>query len=280
MILLDGPMGSEIHRLGGDTSLPLWSAKALVEQPHLIKQIHLEYLEAGADVITTNTFRTQDTTLRKAGYFNSKEIVELAVMLAKEAKFEVNPKAKVAGSIAPIEDCYLPDLVPSDEILKQEHNITTKNLIDANVDLFLIETMNSMREAKFAYTAASEYDIPIWLGFTCDSFGQILGKDSWDDVINYFQDKVDVLMVNCTSLQGSKKVVEIFSNKNVNNWGVYPNFGKQDPIKGWTAAVIPETFNEVLNYWIELKPKVLGTCCGATPEETKLIRKIIDTKMN
>ena len=173
-ILLDGPMGTEIDRRGGDSSLPLWSARALIETPELVQNIHKDYILAGAEVITTNSFRTQEYTFKKAGITNkSKEITEFSVELIRELRRDV----KIAGSVAPIEDCYSPHLTPSTNVLKQEFNSIIKQLADAGVDILLIETMNNIREADIAYSFAREYDLPIWLSFTCDNNGDILSGE-------------------------------------------------------------------------------------------------------
>ena len=121
-ILLDGAMGTELQRRGADTRLPLWSARALVEAPDLVAEIHREEVEAGADVLTANTFRTHRRTLAKGGLAErSRELSALAVRLAREAAPAGRP-VFVAGSIAPLEDCYRPDLVPEDAVLEREHS--------------------------------------------------------------------------------------------------------------------------------------------------------------
>ena len=150
--ILDGPMGTELDRRGSDTTLPLWSARALIENPELVKSIHIDYINAGAEIITTNTFRTQDRTIETARLSNitGKELTSQAVDLAKEAR-DVTKPCSIAGSIAPLEDCYSPDLVPSNLILRKEHPKMVKWLAENEVDIFLIETMNTFREGKIAF---------------------------------------------------------------------------------------------------------------------------------
>ncbi|HMC35870.1 MAG TPA: homocysteine S-methyltransferase family protein, partial [Myxococcales bacterium] len=104
MIVLDGATGTELGRRGVDTRGALFSAAALLSEEGIaaLRAVHAAYVQAGAQVITANTFRTNP---RKAGG-RWRELTRLAVRIARESG------AKVAGSIAPVEDCYRPDLRP------------------------------------------------------------------------------------------------------------------------------------------------------------------------
>lgn len=269
VLLLDGPMGTEIDRRGGNTSLPLWSARALIEQPEVVKQIHLDYIKSGADIITTNTFRTQDWTIKNSQTdHQAKILTKLAVELAQEARDALNAKTLIAGSISPLEDCYSPELVPSDLILSREHKKMVHWLVEAKVDVLLIETMNTIREALTVVKVAQDFDIPLWLSLTCDDAGQILGGDSWSELVSQLDSNVDMLMVNCTSLEGTDKAINQIVELQVKNWGAYPNFGEKDPLRGWAANLVPEMFENYVQSWLKFKPKILGTCCGALPQHT------------
>ena len=277
--LLDGPMGTELDRRGADTSLPLWSSRALMKNPDLVRTIHEDYIIAGADIITTNTFRTQERTLLNAGFnaLKGKELTNLAVELAIEAKKNSNKPVLIAGSIAPLEDCYSPHLVPEDHILIDEFPKMINQLAESGVDIFLIETMNTFREARQAYLATKEYpDIPVILSFTCATNGSVLGSDPWSTVLEYFTNKVELISVNCSSIEGSNNAINVLnSNRNI-SWGVYPNFGEVDVLKGWKSGLIDKVFESSIENWLKYKPRLIGTCCGATPSETAKIRKLID----
>lgn len=269
-------MGTEITRRGGDTSLPLWSARSLIDNPDLVVQIHRDYISAGADIITTNTFRTSQWTLQKAGLSDTKakELTNLAVNLAKEARHKTS-QCFIAGSIAPLEDCYSPHLVPTDPILQTEHPKLISDLADANIDIFLIETMNSFKEAKIAYESTKEYpDIPTIVSFTCDNQGHILSGDSWKVVANFFKDKVDTLSVNCSSVQGSSQAIKELKTLQVHNWGVYPNFGILNNQK-WTPNKNSNLIHQAIHKWIALNPRLIGTCCGAIPSDTQRIKEYL-----
>ncbi len=111
ILLLDGATGTELDRRGVDISLPLWSARAIIDAPQAVQDIHSEYLAAGADAITANTFRTHRRSLAKAGLGDqAAELTRHAVQIATRARDQHNPAAMVLGSVAPLEDCYRPDM--------------------------------------------------------------------------------------------------------------------------------------------------------------------------
>ena len=122
---------------GATSTAAVWRQRFLVvgvgllERPDLVRQIHLENLLAGADIITTDTFRTTARTLRKAGIDPARaaELDRLAVRLAVTARAEAGrPEAWIAGSIAPLEDCYLPTFETSPEVALAEHRAQAGNL--------------------------------------------------------------------------------------------------------------------------------------------------------
>ncbi len=148
-VLLDGAVGTELARRGVDTTLPLWSARALFDDPGLeaLTKIHEDYARAGAEILVTNTFRTTRRSLGRAGKAGAwreanRRAVECARAGAKAAFDDgaaaigdLRPEARtaarhapaggrvclVAGGIAPLEDCYRPDLVPQQDECLSEH---------------------------------------------------------------------------------------------------------------------------------------------------------------
>jgi homocysteine S-methyltransferase len=107
-LLLDGATGTEIERRGAPTPLPLWSAPILYEQPELLVQIHADYVAAGVDALTANTFRTQRRTLARGGWAHrAAELTDQAVALARRGAAREAPERRVfvLGSAPTLEDC-------------------------------------------------------------------------------------------------------------------------------------------------------------------------------
>lgn len=273
-------MGTEINRRGGDTSLPLWSARALSDQPDIVFDIHKDYLTAGAEILTTNTFRTKDYTFRQAGLIpQGEKLTNLAVKLAVQAVREVNSDALVAGSISPVEDCYSPVLVPTDEILIDEHSKMARWLFEGGVNILLIETMNLMREIEIAVNCAKEFNLPIWLSVTCDEFGNILSGEKIESLIDKFESKVDALLINCSKLNASDLAISQLRKTKL-PFGIYPNFGVINDTMGWTSKPVTENYLDMVGKWIKMGATIMGTCCGATPNETSAVRRFIDSLDN
>src|SRR5207248_6538413 len=155
MIVLDGATGTELGRRGVETRSRLFSAAALLSEEGVatLRAVHADYVSAGAQVITANTFRTNP---RKAGA-RWRELTELAVRVARESG------ARVAGSMAPVEDCYRPDLRPSPDVALLEHRELAQALAAAGCDLLLVETVVAADEGLVAVRAAVETGLPVWV---------------------------------------------------------------------------------------------------------------------
>ncbi len=172
LLILDGATGTELTRRGVDTTLPLWSAGALIHAPDVVRAIHADYVRAGAQIVTANTFRAHRRSLAKGGLGDrARELTHLAVRLVRDAIRQAGPPTGqhvfVAGSIAPLEDCYSPHLVPPDAELAAEHAEMARCLAEAGVDVLLVETMNTIREARLAAEAARATGLPLMVSFVC-----------------------------------------------------------------------------------------------------------------
>lgn len=278
-LLLDGAVGSELDRRGIDTSLPLWSARALLEAPEVVAEIHRDYAAAGADIITTNTFRTHRRNLTAAGVGErAAELTADAVRLARTAS-ATHGANFVAGSIAPLEDCYRPDLVPDEETLRREHGEMAQSLAAAGVDLLLVETMNTRREARAASRAAVATGLPVVGSLVCGRDGMMLsGEDPADAARELNTVGVDAVLINCTpapdlllALQRVVGAVQLPS-------GGYGNVGYADDDKGWvnTDSVEPEAYARHAATWWDAGARIIGSCCGTTPAHTKALRILIN----
>ena len=282
-ILLDGAMGTELQRRGVPTKLPLWSAQALIDHPEVVQQIHQEYLEAGAEIITTNTFRTNVRTVKRAQIGQSaQELTRIAVELAQQACLRSQKAAFIAGSVAPVEDCYRPDLVPSDSELEEEHSLLAKYLKKSGVDLILVETMNTIREAAIATQASLETGLPVLISLTIGKDGHLLSGETLEEAATTLSRLgPSALLLNCfsptLSVDALKTLIEVTSLPT----GLYVNgLGQPDDGQGWRFSG-EEKIEEYVSYaqeWLRLGAKIIGGCCGTTPEYTARLRRLIDSR--
>lgn len=270
-LILDGAMGTELQRRGVDTGLPLWSANALIVHPEVVLQIHKDYLEAGADIITTNTFRTTRRTFRRANLPDrSLPLTKTAIALAHQAREEFsNREILVAGSIAPLEDCYRPDLVPSDNELRGEHTELAYRLAEGGVDFILLETMNTMREAYAACKAAKGTGKEVVVSFICDAEGRLLGGESLSDAVRMISEQEPTAFsVNCVSPRHLKPSFDGLKSATGLPIAVYGNVGLPESDKhGWefTRNVLEAEYERFAVEWVRNGASIVGGCCGTTP---------------
>lgn len=278
---MDGATGTMLEKKGLPSKLPLWSTEALFIAPEKVQEIHQEYIRAGAEIITANTFRTNKRTFQIANIKDqSKELTGLAVKLANEAikKEKTNHKVWIAGSIAPLEDCYRPDLVPEKQELKSEHKDHIKNLVHAGVDILLIETMNTIIEAEYALIAASKYKLPIILSFVVTPQNTLLSGESLKQAVDLAKKyMVSALMINCTPVAYISDALKKIKELSDIPIGVYANIGHVDDEKGWesTHDVSPEAYANQAELWIKAGARIVGGCCGTTPDYiTEILKKV------
>jgi S-methylmethionine-dependent homocysteine/selenocysteine methylase len=274
-LLLDGATGTELNRRGVDTGLPLWSASALTTDAGLnvLRQVHLDYLNAGADIITTNTFRTNRRVLAGKG-FSAYELTLRAVATAREAVADCGKPALVAGSLSSLEDCYRPDLVPSADECLDEHSERIQHLVDGGVDLLLIETMNSIREAVIAAKIATATGLPTWVSFVCNKDGRILSGESLIEATEILMPLgVKALGVNCMPAHTVARPLNELRAICGDNFPLmaYGNIGYVDDEQGWlnTDSTDPEGYLQYAQSW---PAQIIGACCGSTPEHIRKLK--------
>jgi homocysteine S-methyltransferase len=278
-ILLDGATGTELNHREVPTELPLWSAQALIDAPNTLAQIHFDYLKAGAEVLTTNTFRTHRRSLAKAGMGDrARELTLKAVEIPRQVisvfMEEGGHPAWVAGSIAPLEDCYTPELVPPQEECLAEHAEMANNLAEAGVNLLLIETMNSIREAEAAASAAQNTQLPFIISFVLQEDGNLFSGESLAEAIYKINGYHPMLVgVNCASTQIiTKALAELKTYTDLPLSG-YGNIGHSDDEQGWkkTNEVSPDTYAQAAISWIDMGVRMVGGCCGTSPSHIQAV---------
>ncbi len=276
-LVLDGATGTELERRGAPVSLPLWSAHALLHDPNLVREIHTEYAEAGADLLIANTFRTHRRNLDcEDSGDRALELTRLAVSLARDAARAAAPGNPlwVLGSAAPLEDCYRPDLVPGDDEVEREHTAHAENLADAGVDAILVETMNTGREAAAALRAARRTGLSALASFVCWNGARLLSGESLREAIDTaLREQPLAVLVNCLPPSNVAACLPTLRACGL-PFGVYPNLGEPTDPAGRvrTEERSPADFAELALEWRDEGATLLGGCCGTQPAH---IRKLV-----
>ena len=278
-LLLDGALGTEIERHGVACDLPLWSTHALLEAPQVVLQVHREYAQAGAQVLTACTFRTQRRCLARAGLARPREraraLCEQAAALARTAAGEAASRVWVAGSAPPLEDCYRPDLVPLPADAFREHREHARNLAHAGVDLIAVESMNSVGEARLAAEAASQTGLPFWVSFLCGSDAALLSGERLAGAIAAVRETGPLAVgVNCLPPSSVPACLPVLADCGL-PFLVYANLGAPDSQGGRTHDCSPETYAEHARAWVHAGARAIGGCCGTRPEHVRALARTV-----
>ncbi|MHC6218878.1 homocysteine S-methyltransferase [Arthrobacter sp. MMS24-S77] len=292
-LTLDGALATELEARGCNLEDPLWSAKVLLEQPQLIKQVHRDYFGAGAKVAITASYQATPQGFGQRGVceVEALELVALSVRLADDARREYlaeNPEAGpllIAGSVGPY-GAYLADgseyrgdYTLSRIEFMEFHRPRIAALVEAGVDLLACETLPSVSEAKALLALVEEFNVEAWFSFTLRDGEHISDGTTLADVARLCatQPRVVAIGVNCVplelvspSLRALRKVTSI-------PLIAYPNSGESyDALtKTWTPGPAvggadgkqPASIAEGAGIWQELGARLIGGCCRTTPQD-------------
>jgi homocysteine S-methyltransferase len=267
--ILDGAMGTELERRGYTTSLPLWSALANLDAAQIIAQIHDDYISAGADIITTNTFRTTTHTLGKRKIADhARYLTKSAVSIAQASASRAERDIIIAGSLAPLEDCYSPELVPSEEIIHAVYTDQITILIESGVDVILCETMINHAEILIAARICKERHFPFLLSFTSQDDALLDGTDLKEMIVEANKYQPMALLLNCRSTDEITAGLQVLANSFDGLTGAYGNGpGHPDLEVGWRIAEgAVAGYVNAAKQWYELGARIIGGCCGTTPQ--------------
>ena len=272
-ILLDGAIGTLLDERGYHLPPPMWSAAVLEQSPSVITDIHREYVQVGANLLTTVTFRTTTRVYQDAD--RAQELNTRAVQCAKTA-IDSAPEVFIAGSIAPLEDCYRPDLVPENEALYQEHREQATWLSDSGVDCLLFETMNTVREAETCASIGEELAVPFFVSFVCDTPDTLLSGEPVTQALDQIQKyNPAAILFNCTPPEIITEILKRQSPNSVIPMGGYANMGRSQPQQDGVLSekISPGEYRKIVRRWLQLHPILVGACCGSTPDHIAALRE-------
>lgn len=282
-ILIGGAIGTELQRRGVSTSLPLWSAAANLTDVESVQEIYEDYLRAGVEIVVTNTFRTTEWTLSRANGYPvqmAEKLTQRAVAAVERALQAVRPAQyiQIAGSVAPLEDCYRPDITPPDSILWREH---TKNILQllssGKVDLILAETQNSIREASIIVRIAKQYGVKCMVSFVADGEALLSGEHLQQAVIELQRIGVEGILLNCQKPSGITTGMSILQKNCTVPFGGYGNGINHMPLelcsKFHEGTSDDERYAEEVARWVESGATFIGGCCGTTPSTMRYLQE-------
>ena len=278
-ILADGAMGTELIRLANVTA-DTWLEGLNLTAPELVKQVHLDYLKAGAELIETNTYGANRVRLGSYGQADSvKKINSKAVQIAREAERLTGQQVWIAGAVGPLGKGIEPLGPITVDDARGAFAEQIKALADAGVDVLLLETFPSLAEIQLAVTVAGQVtDLPVVAQLTFTEEGRTLAGDSPEEVAKALADyNLTAIGANCSvGSQPMLDVVEAMAQVTDTRLSALPNAGFPTGVDGRLFYLSsPAYMADYAGQILDAGASIIGGCCGTTPEHIAAIRSVM-----
>ncbi|MBN2456225.1 MAG: bifunctional homocysteine S-methyltransferase/methylenetetrahydrofolate reductase [Sedimentisphaerales bacterium] len=277
VVLGDGAMGTMLYQYG--IFLNRCFDELNISKPEIIKKVHDGYVRAGADFIETNTFGANELKLVKYGLADKVEQINRAgVEIARDSAGEL---VMVAGSMGPLGREIVQHGTISKSQAAEAFKRQAKALIKAGVDFLILETFSSSKELLIAIGAIRQQtDLPIVAQMTCNENNEtIYGQKIEKAITEISNQDVQVVGLNCSvgpsAMLGTFELIKSVTNKPIS---VQPNAGLPREIDNRTLYMCtPEYMAEYAKRFFEKGARIIGGCCGTTPEHIKEIVRTVKT---
>lgn len=286
LVILDGSMGQELINRNASGQGVLWSAKALFDHPEAVVEVHEDYIRAGADIITTNSYACIRNNFEPEGLLDRLgEMNRLSTELAQQARDNCGKRVLIAGSLGPQKGSYRPDLVGGYEETEALYREQVEFLA-SGVDFFICETMSCIREARAAVSAAKTSGKPVWLSWSITDTGEALLRSgesiqlAWDDIAN---SGVDAVLLNCSPPEAISKVLPGLVSISDIPVGAYANaftpiphkwdFHGDESIPPPRIDVTPTVYADHAAQWLAAGAQIIGGCCEVGPAHIARLHK-------
>jgi S-methylmethionine-dependent homocysteine/selenocysteine methylase len=279
VVVLDGAIGTEILRRN-----VTWADHQLSSRPEFVRAIHEDYIRAGAEIISTNSFQLcrralanhfrDDAHRRHIGASDldkrANTLLAASVALAREARERLQPAhpVAIAAAVTTLEWCFRPDLAPAADRARGEYAEILAVVKGAGADLLLLETVNSIAEARVAAEEAGKLDLPCWVSFVCDETGKLFTGETLAEAVRALAAPgVDAILLNCAPPDDiTAGLRELLPHARL-PVGAYAHIGRFDPPEWlFTGEYPPERYRAVAADWKRMGARILGGCCGTTPD--------------
>lgn len=285
--LMDGAIGQELVRRHGTPPTPLWSTAVMMEDPGLVRAVHDAYFAAGATIASTNTYAVHENRLARAGLEGRQGGLIAAGCTMAAAARDAHGVGRVAGAFGPLLASYRPDLEP-DPALAAPKFAAMAEMMGAAVDLYLIETVCSLREAAGALAGLCGRGRPVWIAFSVmDTDGARLRSGEALEGVLPLLDGFDVgaVLLNCSVPEAMAAGLAVLSRQ-PRPFGAYANgftgiaeaFLADAPTVDTLQAradLTPAAYADFALGWVDQGATILGGCCEVGPKHiAELARRL------
>jgi S-methylmethionine-dependent homocysteine/selenocysteine methylase len=288
--LLDGGMGRELMRIGAPFRVPEWSALALIEAPEFVYTAHKAFVDAGARVITSNSYALVPFHIGPERFAEQGlALAELAGQMARKAARE-GQSVTVAGSLPPALGSYRPDLFNHDQSVAIHRTLIAG--LSAHVDVWLAETQSSIAEVRAVREALADDAKPLWLSFTLEDSEQGVprlrsGETVAEAVAVAVELNARTVLFNCSQPEVMAAALEV-ARKTLQDaqadleLGVYANAfpvmqvedeGADTTLHDIRDDLGPDAYAKWADLWVQQGASIIGGCCGIGPEHIAELRQ-------
>lgn len=280
--IMDGGLGQELIRRAGKAT-PLWSLQALLDDPDMVRDVHAQYFDCGAEIATANTYSIRPDRVAKWDLVDRMpELMETACRLATEAR-DAHGSGQVLGSLSPLGYSYQPHLAPPSERAAPVY-ADLAAMQAPFVDAILLETMGSVDEARGALMGTANAGVPIWLSVSLDDSDgtKLRSGEPVSDVVALVEEfGAAQLFLNCSlpevmsdglrNLSAAKVPLGVYANGFT---GIAAGFDNNDATVDLLAArtdLGPEAYLAFAEDWVKHGASWIGGCCEVGPDHIRAL---------
>ena len=271
---LDGGLSTALENNGNKLTTSLWTGELILAKPSEITKAHLDFINAGSEIIITSSYQISYLGCSKRGWSESKtdQALRGSTQLAKDAVTASGKVIKVAASIGPYGAAladgseYKGNYGITKSFLKDFHARRLEVLISTSPDLLALETMPDTFEVEVLLELLSDCPIPYWVSYSCKAGNQTNAGQSFTEAVSLAKNAMAV-GINCTAPELITDL--LLSAEGIKPFVVYPNSGRSwnAKTKEWEGSS-QAGFDELLiKSWISAGAQIIGGCCGIGADE-------------
>ena len=289
LVILDGGTGTDIQRRGVPMDGQTWCAEANLSHPDVVRQVHADYIAAGADVVTANTYASSPLLFDVLGRLDELAAIDrAAVRLAREAADQAERPVAVGGSMS-----VLRPHKPGTDITEPSHKWTYKQasalfrakaegLAEAGVDLIMMEMMRDIHLSAWATEAAIATGLPVWVGIAVErnAEGVLCGYDNpdrrLDDLVTtLLMDGAEACLVMHSAIADIEDALTVMGSIWAGPLGAYPESGEFAMPHWQFHDISPADFAAAAKRWRSLGASIVGGCCGIGPDHIRAMADLL-----
>lgn len=274
MIKLDGGLSTELENNGNKLTTSLWTGELIRTNPAQITKAHLDFINAGAQIIITSSYQLSYSGCSERGWSEQEtdQALITSTKLAKDAVSQSGKSVKVAASVGP----YGASLADGSEykgnygvtksVLKDFHSKRLELLISTSPDYLALETMPDTFEVEILLELLKDCPIPFWISYSCRQGNQTNAGQNFQAAVD-LADKAMAVGINCT---GPELITDLLrSASSPKPFIVYPNSGRvwDAKHKVWTGSGSAGFSDQLISKWVDAGAQIIGGCCGIGPTE-------------